>query len=236
MMFETLARPLPRKQISRLLFVDLAVILVLIVFPVRSGWIAYNNAKTALLEQQMWQDQYAGEIYLATQADRSRPLMIGEIRAASTMLSEGPQSLRSPGEVAAILEEIRDLARRMSLDGISVAPRNLNPNTGFQLHEMIITAVGTFTEHVAFIHAVRDQTSLFMIPPLILRVETEDPRTPQLRMELGLSTVLVEDLIPLMEINRIVAEQSAGVPPDSTSITPGGSDNDGSSGAEGTDR
>ncbi len=235
MMFETLARPLPKKQISRLLFIDLAVILVLIVFPVRSGWIAWTNAKVALLEQEVLQGGYAFDLAQATQAGRNRPLIVGEIRAASTMLSEGSQSLRSPGEVASILEEVRDLARRMSLDGVTVAPRNLNPQTGFQLHEMVISAVGTYKEHLSFIHALRNHTSLFMISGLTLRIETEDPRTPQLRMELGLRTVLVEDLIPLEEINRIVAEQSAGVPPDSTVVTPD-SGEEGGSGPEGIDR
>ncbi|MFC1500502.1 hypothetical protein ACFL6T_05765 [Candidatus Zixiibacteriota bacterium] len=234
-MFETLARPLPKKQISRLLFVDLAVILVLVIFPVRSGWIAYTNAKAALLEQQEYQSSYLTQLSEATRAERNRPTVVGEIRAASMMLSEGSQSLRSPGEVASILEEVRDLARRMSLDGVNVAPRNLNPQTGFQLHEMVISAVGTYKEHLNFIHALRNNSSLFMISSMSLRLETEDPRTPQLRMELGLQTVLVEDLIPLEEINRIVAEQSVGVPPDSTAVLPGG-DDEGGSGSEGIDR
>lgn len=235
-MFETLTRPLPKKQISRLLFVDLAVILVLIVFPVRSGWSSYNNAKAALLEQQSYEAQYLRQFGAAMRAQNNRPLALGEIRAASSMLSEGVQSLRSPGEVAAILEEVRDLARRMNLDGVTVAPRNLDPQTGFQLHEMIVSSVGTFKEHLEFIHALRNQTSLFMVSRLTLRVETEHPRTPQLRMELGLRTVLVEDLIPMEEINRIVAELSPDVPPDSTAITPGGSGDEGDSGPEGIDR
>jgi len=234
-MFETLSRPLPKKQISRLLFVDLAVILVLIVFPVRSGWTSYNNAKAALLEQEGYQGRYAFDLAQALQAGKDRPLVVGEIRAASTMLSEGSQSLRSPGEVASILEEVRDLARRMSLDGVSVTPRNLDPQTGFQLHEMIISAIGTYREHLNFVHALRNHTSLFMISTLTLRVETEDPRAPQLRMELGLRTVLVEDLIPLEEINRIVAEQSVGVAPDSTVVSPD-NDEEGGSGSGGVDR
>ncbi|MFC1627503.1 hypothetical protein ACFL3H_00135 [Gemmatimonadota bacterium] len=234
-MFDTLARPLPKKQISRLLFVDLAVILVLIVFPVRSGWIALNNAKAALQVQQGYQTQYLTQIGEATQAGRNRPRVVGEIRAASTMLSEGSQSLRSPGEVASILEEVRDLARRMSLENVNVAPRNLNPQTGFQLHEMVITAAGTFKEHLNFIHALRNQTSLFIVTGLTLRIETEDPRTPQLRMELGLRTVLVEDLIPLEEINRIVAEHSAAVATDSTAVPPGGGE-EGGSDPEGIDQ
>ena len=236
MMFETLTRPLPKKQISRLLFVDLAVILVLIVFPVRSGWSSYSDAKAALLEQKSYEARYLGEFDAAMQAQRNRPLAVGEIRAASSMLSEGSHSLRSPGEVAAILEEIRDLARRMNLDGVTVAPRNLDTQTGFQLHEMVVTSVGTFREHLEFIHTLQNQTSLFMVSRLILRVETEHPRTPQLRMELGLRTVLVEDLIPLEEINRIAARLSPDVPPDSTAITPGGSGDEGDSGPEGTDR
>jgi len=235
MMFETLARPLPKKQISRLLSVDLAVILVLIIFPVRSGWTSYTNAKEALLEQEGMQDQYAFDLAGAMQAGKDRPLVVGEIRAASTMLSEGSQSLRSPGEVASILEEVRDLARRMSLDGVSVTPRDLNPQIGFQLHLMNISAVGTYKEHLNFIHALRNHTSLFMISTLTLRIDTEDPRTPQLRMDLGLRTVLVEDLIPLSEINRIVAEQSAGIAPDSTGVTPEGGE-EGGSGSGGIDR
>ena len=227
MMFETLARPLPKKQISRLLSVDLAVILVLIIFPVRSGWISYTNAKEALLEQEGMQGQYALDLAAAMQAGKDRPLVVGEIRAASTMLSEGSQSLRSPGEVASILEEVRDLARRMSLDGVSVTPRDLNPQIGFQLHVMNISAVGTYKEHLNLIQA--------LISTLTLRIDTEDPRTPQLRMDLGLRTVLVEDLIPLLEINRIVAEQSAGIAPDSTGVTPDGGE-EGGSGSGGIDR
>ena len=220
-MFGTLSRPLPRKQISRLLLVDLAVIVVLVAFPVRSGWIEYRRAKDALTAQEEIAEGWKLEIIEARNAERERPLMIGEIRAAAALLSRSSQSLRSLGDVAAILEEVRDLAGRMNLDGITITPRDLNPQTGFQFYEMTVAVTGTFSEHLRFIHALQNQESLYIFSTMTLRVQTADARRPQLRMELGLRTVLVEDLIPLSEINRRVTELATGIAADSTATGPG---------------
>ncbi len=221
-MFGTLSRPLPRKQISRLLFIDLAVIVVLVVFPVRSGWIEYRNAKMALTEQEEIAEGWEMEILMAARAERDRPLLIGEIRAASAQFSRSSQSIRSQSAVAAILEEVRDLARRMNLDGVAITPRGLDPQTGFQFHEMTVAVTGTFSEHLRFIHALQNQASLYIVFSMVLRVQTVDSRSPQLRMELGLRTVLVEDLIPLSEINRLVTELAAdSTATDSTATDPG---------------
>ena len=226
-MFETLSRPLPKKQISRLLIVDLAVILVLVVFPVRSGWLSYRDATDALLAQEALAEDYSLQIGEASQAERNRPLIIGEIRAATAALTRGMQSLRAPGEIAAIFEEIRDLTQRVGLENIAVIPGDLSPETGFQQHDMVISALGTYREHLNLIYALRNQSSPFIITTCTIRVEEEHTRTPQLRMTLGVRMILVEDLIPMEEINRLVTELAAGLPADSTAVDPGGTGDEG---------
>jgi hypothetical protein len=232
-MFGTLTRPLPKKQVSRLLYVDLAVILVLLIFPVRSAWSDYRSAKAALEEQESYADRWELDILTARRAERDRPVMIGEIRAAADQLARSNRSLRSPGDVAAILEEVRDLARRMNLENISINPRDPVPQDGFQYHEMTVSVTGTFSEHLRFINALRNQASLYIYSSLTLRVETADARRPQLRMELGLRSVLVEDLMPLAEINRLVNELAIGIPPDTTVVSSGDGGSGGSDGRDG---
>jgi len=235
-MFDTLSRPIPRRQISRLLYVDLAVILVLVIFPVRSGWVAYRAARDARDEQQGITLGWDRQIRQARQADREHPQLIGEIRAASSMLARQSRSLRSPEEVAAILEEVRDLAVRMNLGGVTITPRALEPQTGFQLHEMMVSSTGTYREHLEFIHALRNQTGLFIFSAMTLRVETDDARRPRLRMELGPRTVLVEDLIPLSEIDLIIDEYAVGSEPDSTAAEAGEGGDEGGIGTGDGDR
>lgn len=205
-MFGTLSRPLPKKQISRLLLVDAAVILVLLLIPVRSGWNSYRNARNLLKAQVELRDSFVLRLGAAISAERNKPILLGEIRAATAVLSEGAQRLRAPAEISAILEDLRDLARGAGLSRIGINPGEIMRQTGFQDQGMILTAYGRYRNLLRFLHGLRNHRTFLIVEGLGLRVDEEHSSRPVLRLELNLRTFLVEDIMPLNQIVEMVAD------------------------------
>jgi len=148
MNFGTLSRPLPKRQISRLLLVDAVVILVLLAIPVRTGWKGYQTTRDQLVAQENRRNSVVAQLGDARRAEREQPILLGKIRANIDLLTETTRRLRPPSQSPAIMEEIRDFARRTGLERVNVQPRPVNEFEGFYRQPLILTASGSFTEIV----------------------------------------------------------------------------------------
>jgi len=209
--FGTLSRPLPKKQISRLLLVDAAVIIVLLAMPVRMGWKGYQTSRDQLQAQIVRRDRFMAQVGAAEQAERQQPVLLGEIRADIDLLSGATRRLRPPVQSPAIMEEIRDFARQSGLERVSVQPRPLQTFEGFYRQPLFLTGYGSYAEIIRVIHALRNRDTFLITETLNIRVEEADERNPVLRMELTLHTLLAEELMPMSEIIRTLADTTGTV-------------------------
>lgn len=211
-MLEVLSRPLPKQQIGRLLIVDLCVILVLLLLPVRTSWNGYREARTKLRQQEMLKEDYTSRLGRAQQAVQQEPILLGEIRAAMALLSEGKRRLRPPADAATILEELRDLILGRRLDLLNISQPDSREQTGFEERLMVISVQGSFSELVQFLHALRHRETYMVVDRMILQVAEPDDRRPVLTMEASLRTILVEDITPFSQIMSILADSTVTLP------------------------
>jgi hypothetical protein len=225
-MIEILSRPLPKRQISRLLMVDLAVVLVLLALPVRTSWNSYQSARADLREQQRLQGEYAMRLSQAQRAVSDQPIIMGEIRASLALLSGEERRLRPPSDAATILEEIRDLILSRRLNLMSLTQQDPRRQSGFEEQQIVIVVQGSFIELMRLMHALRHQETFMITDRMILSVAEEDNRNPVLTMEANLRTVLVENVTPFRELAAIVGDTTeVGEDP----VEPPGSDEGGMS-------
>lgn len=208
-MLEILSRPLLKKQISKLLIVDLGVVLVLLAFPVRTSWDGYQQARDDLRDQELLQGDYLMRLRLAQQAVSGQPVVLGEIRAAMALLTEGERRLRPPSDAALILEEIRDLILNRGLELTTVTQQDPRRQAEFEEQQISIAVQGIFTELLRFIHALRHQETFMIVDRMILRVTEPDARRPTLILESSLRTVLVENITPFSEIAGMLGDTTA---------------------------
>jgi Tfp pilus assembly protein PilO len=223
MNFGTLSRPLPKKQISRLLLVDAAVIIVLLAMPVRMGWKGYQTSRDQLHAQEERRDHFMAQVGLAERAERQQPVLLGEIRADIDLLTETTRRLRPPVQSPAIMEEIRDFARQSGLERVSVQPRPMQTFEGFYRQPLFLTGYGSYSEILRVIHALRNRDTFLITETLTIRIEEADERNPVLRMELILHTLLAEELMPMSEITRVLADTTGTlIAPGTSPGEPGG--------------
>ncbi len=203
-MIEILSRPMPKKQIIKLLLVDLIVIMVLLVFPVRNSWNSYSSARNAYKEQVTIQGEYAMRLGQANNAVRLQPVLLGEIRGNMALLTEEEQRLRPPSDAATILEEIRDLVL-----GRGVTLLNLNQvepriEVGYQVQQIVLSVQGTYNELLRLMHTIRHQKTFLITDRMSLEIAVPDNRNPQLTLEANINTILVDNLTPFSEISRML--------------------------------
>ena len=207
-MIEILSHPMPKKQISRLLMVDLIVILVLLALPVRTSWSSYIGARNAYDEQVTIQGEYAMRLGQARQAVRQQPVLLGEIRGAMALLAEGEQHLRPPTDAATILEEIRDLVLGRGVNLVNLTQQEPRIESSYQVQQIMLIVEGTFNELLRLMHAIRHQETFLITNKVILQIAEFDDRNPQLTLEANISTILVEDMTPFSEISRMLGDST----------------------------
>jgi len=106
---------------------------------------------------------------------------------------------------------------------VNVQPRPVNEFEGFYRQPLILTASGSFTEIVRLIHQLRHRETFLTTEAVNIRIEEDDERNPVLRMELTLYTLLAEELMPMSEITRIIADTTTtGAVSESEPGDPGG--------------
>ena len=207
-MIEILSRPLPKKQIGRLLMVNLVVILILLAVPVRTSWNGYKRARDAFKEQVTVQGGYALRLGQARLAVTQQPVLLGEIRGAMALLTEGDQRLRPPSDAATILEEIRDLILGRSVDLLSLSQQEPGIESGYQIQQIVLTVQGTFNELLRLMHAIRHQETFLITDRMSLQIAVPDGRNPRLTLDANISTILVENLTPFSEITRMLGDST----------------------------
>ncbi len=207
-MIEILSRPLPKKQITKLLLVDLFVILVLMVFPGRNSWNSYVRARNALNEQVTIQGEYAMRLRQARQAVSQQPILLGEIRGDMALLTEEEQRLRPPSDAATILEEIRDLVLGRGVNLLNLNQLEPRIEASYQVQQIALSVQGTYNELLQLMHTIRHQKTFLITDRMSLEIAVPDDRNPQLTLEANISTILVEDLTPFSEISRMLGDST----------------------------
>ncbi len=207
-MIEILSRPMPKKQIGRLLMVDLVVILVLLVLPVRTSWSSYVRARNAFKEQVTVQGEYAMRLGQARQAVKQQPVVLGEIRGAMALLTEGEQRLRPPSDAATILEEIRDLVLGRGVTLLNLTQQEPRIEASYQVQQIVLSVQGTFNELLRLMHAIRHQETFLITDRMSLQTAVPDDRNPRLTLDANIRTVLVENLITFSEISRMLGDST----------------------------
>ena len=207
-MIEILSRPMPKKQIGRLLMVDLIVILVLLVLPGRTSWNSYIGARDAYNEQVTIQSGYASRLIQARQAVTQQPILLGEIRGTMALLTEEEQRLRPPSDAATILEEIRDLVLGRGVNLVNLTQLEPRIESSYQVQQIVLRVEGTFNELLRLMHAIRHQETFLITDRVTLQIAVPDDRNPQLTLEANISTILVENLTPFSEISRMLGDST----------------------------
>lgn len=217
-MIGTLSRPLPRRQIGRLLLVDLVVILILVGFPVRTNWDNYAAARKALRDQEVAQSSFTLRVARAQQARHRVPVMIGEIRAGSDLLSRRRRKLRAVFETADIQEDIRDLVRRRRLTYLGMRPQEPTLQEAYQVRSFSLDVQGTFSNLLRFLYELRNMDSMIFVERV--RIEqaaasgirgapgASSQSTGNLHMRAELRTVLVEQEISVDAISEVLADST----------------------------
>jgi Tfp pilus assembly protein PilO len=213
-MLDTLNRPLPKRQISRLLLVDLAVVVVLLVLPIRTSWRQHTEARQGHQDQQTRQTQLTLRIGQARQAEREEPILIGEVRSAAEVLLMNSRRLRQPGESAIIQEDLRRLVERMGLELIGLTAREPLQQPGFQERVFNLRTTGSFQQHLQFIDQIRNSDVFLTFDRLNLQLADPEARPPGLRMEAELRTILVPPVISMADLATILADTLRVANPD----------------------
>lgn len=207
-MLEILSRPLPKKQIGRLLVVDLVVILVLLALPVRTSWNGYQEARAALKEQERLKGDYALRLGQARRAVHEQPIVLGEIRAAMALLTEGERYLRPPSDAARILEETRDLILGRGLTLVNLSQQDPRRQDEFHEQQIVVSVQGNFRDLLRLMHALQHQETFLIIDRINLRVAEPDERRPVLSLEASLRTILVEEITSFSQITRMLGDST----------------------------
>jgi len=216
----TLSRPLPKKQISRLLLVDLAVIVVLVGLPVRTSWNDYTAARNALREQDEERNYYTQQTTLAQGARNQMPVTIGEIRALNDVLQNKTRKMRGAVETADIQEDIRDLVRTRRLTYLGLRPQEPVPYQGFLTRSLTLDVQGTFSRLLRFLYELRNMDSMILVGrvrferaasttmPGMPGATASQPQTGDLLLRAELLTVHVDEQISPAEIIRVVTDST----------------------------
>lgn len=213
-MIDTLNRPLPKRQISRLLLVDLAVVVVLVLLPIRTSWRQYNDARQGHQDQQARQRELTLRIGQARQAEREEPTLLGEVRSAAEVLQMNSRRLRTPGESALIQEDLRRMVEGQGLEMIGLTAREPVEQAGFQERIFNLRTTGTFLQHLQLIHRLRHSGIFLAFDRLNLQLADPEARPPGLRMEAELRTVLVPPVISMADLAAVVADTVRVASPD----------------------
>lgn len=217
-MLGTLSRPLPKKQISRLLMVDAAVILVLLAVPVRRGWNGYTEAKRLLEIQTLAKLQYTTRLGEARQAETQRPVKLGEIRGALDILSGEGRHLGSEGP--AILEELHTASNARGIEEIALDRLPPAVQEGYVIEGYILNIQGRFERLLRFLHDLRNLDTYFVLERFNLRVAEEHSTNPTLALEMTLRTIVVEEMLPLDTITEMAIDTTAAPAGEEAGDTP----------------
>jgi hypothetical protein len=220
-MLETLNRPLPKRQIGRLMLVDLGVVLVLLLFPIRTSWKQFGEASRGRRDKQQQQLEYTLRLSQAVQAERLQPTLAGEIRSAVEVLEMNTRRLEQPEDSALIQEDLRRLVEARGLAMIGLSPREPVEGPGYQVRVFNLRTEGSFARHLRLIHDLRSSNVFLAFDRLNLVIANPETRPPGLRMEVELRTVLVPPSLSRQQIAAMLADTTGassprGTPPDST--------------------
>lgn len=199
-MIGTLSRPLPKRQIWRLLAVHLSVVLVLIALPIRTSYREYQQVRSDAAIQERLQNNNLSLIQQARQAERDRPAVLGEVAAALDMLQTRTRRIPSPEEWAEVVQGLRDLVQRARLDLISLQFSEPEVVGAMQVRTIRLRAEGNFALILTFLRQLRTNHTLFLIDALDLRSTASATRPPRLVMEVGLRTVFAPEPPPLSSV------------------------------------
>ncbi len=214
--FDTLSRPLPKRQIRRLIWVYAAVILVLLALPIRSSYLDYESAREEVDVQQRLRDQYAQQVREARVAEAQKPALLGEIEAAADLLEERSDALRPPEAWPILLEDLREEVGRSGVELLTLSPGEAVEVAGHEVRTVRLRVEGTFEEHLSLLNRIRNYRTLLLGDQLTFQVTTEARRSPSLQMDLAMRTVLAEDPIRLEEVRTLIQETRQTLP-DTTS-------------------
>lgn len=223
-MLGTLSRPLPKRQIGRLLMVDAAVIVVLLAVPVRRGWNDYAEAKRLLGDQVTARFEYMNRLGKAKLAETERPVRLGEIRGALDILAGEGRHLGSEGP--AILEELHTLSSERGLTQIVLDRLPPSIEEGYQIEGYVLNIQGRFERLLRFLHDLRNLKTYFIVERFNVRIAEEHDRNPTLVLELTLRTIVVEELLLDTVIEMAVdttaapAGEEEDVPPPPEGLVP----------------
>lgn len=207
-MVEILSRPMLKKQISKLLLVDMIVILVLLLIPGRNSWNSYSRARNAYNEQVTIQREFTMRLRHASDAVRQQPVILGEIRGDMALLTEQEQRLRPHSDAATILEEIRDLVLGRGVDLLNLNQLEPRIDAGYQVQQIALSVQGTYNELLQLMYTIRHQKTFLITDRMSLEIAEPDDRYPQLTLEANINTILVKDLIPFSEISRMLGDST----------------------------
>jgi Tfp pilus assembly protein PilO len=223
----TLSRPLPKKQISRLLIVNLAVIVVLLAVPINSNYRDLKLAREAMQDQQRNQTVFNASLRTARDAELRIPGTLGEIRAARDILASHTRRLRHVAESAAIQEQVRDLVGRRQLNFMALRAQAATPYEGFEVQPMTLGVEGSFNRLLGLLHELRNLDTMIQIGRIQLqRAPSVAGGGGGLQMSAELRTVLMEEEASLDEITSILSDttwigfETDAVIPDSVAAPP----------------
>ena len=206
-MIDSLSRPQPKRQVGRFLMASMAVVLVLVLLPVRSSW---NDFKAAQTDYQVIKDQelyYQGRRGEANQAMRNIPAITGEILGLETMLARRTRQLRTTVETAGIQEEIRDLVQRRGLSNFNLSSRAESEHEGYQLRSLMLNVEGTFQGLLRFLNEVRSMNTVLQVGQVNIS-GSPDPNRSALVMSVELRLVLVEDQFNFEGIRAVLNDST----------------------------
>ena len=226
--FDTLSRPLPKRQIRRLVWVYAAVILVLIALPVRSSYLDYQQARDEVDVQEELRERYTRRVQEARLAESRKAALLGEIEAAADVLTARREAVRRPEEWPILLEELRDAVSRSRVDLVSLSPGEVRSVGGHQVRNVRLRVEGSFDGHLRLLNTLRNYRTLLLSDQLTLQVLEEARRSPTLQMEAAYRILMAEDPIRMDEVEQLIEETRSSLP-DSSAAEPD-ADEDGGGG------
>ncbi|MFO7769065.1 MAG: hypothetical protein R6W82_08965 [bacterium] len=202
--FDTLSRPLPKRQIRRMIWVYAAVILVLLALPIRGSYLEYQTAHEEVEAQQRLRDRYTRQVREARVAESQKATLLGEIEAAVDILEERSGAVRRPEEWPILLEELRDAVNRSRVSLLSLSPEEAREAGGHQVRSVRLRVEGGFQSHLRLLNTLRNYPTLFLSDQITFQVTGEARRSPTLQMEVTYRTLLAEAPIRLDEVEALI--------------------------------
>jgi Tfp pilus assembly protein PilO len=212
-MFEILSHPLPRKQIRRLILVDVCVVLVLVAFPVRIGYLDFQQARREVAAQMQVRDNYLEQLRLARSAESEQPMMAGEIRAAVDQLADRGRRLSAIDDWPVLIQELRQLVDESGLDQATVNTFTPLEGAEYSRHRVALRVEGDFVRILRFLHRLRRHRTYYTVDSVQLQLVDSATRPPRLAMNADLYTVLVPVPLSLPRIQTILADTVAAALP-----------------------